>query len=192
MTGTKLYFATGNVGKAAEFTAILRPVEVVTVPLQLEELQSPHLEVISAHKAEQAARMLGVTAVVDDSGLFVRALGGFPGPYTAYALETIGIQGIIDLLAGQPDRSAKFISVVSYAEPGARALVFRGDVEGTITTAPRGGNGFGFDPIFEYQGRTFAELSPKDKNGVSHRFRALQVFREWYMANRAGTQSAPI
>jgi len=184
MPNMSLYFATGNAGKAVEFAKILQPVEVKQVTLELEELQDPKLEVISARKAMQAAGILGEPAVVDDSGLFVKALGGFPGPYSAYTEDTIGLQGIIDLLVHYKDRSAKFISVVSYAEPGNEPHIFRGEVDGTITTSPRGENGFGFDPIFEYRGRTFAEFDMQEKNSVSHRSRALQDFKDWYFANK--------
>ncbi len=184
MTGYRLHFATSNEGKAREFAEILKPVEVVPVRLELEEIQDARLDVISARKAMQAATVLGKPAVVDDSGLFVNALGGFPGPYSAYALDTIGCDGIIDLLASRDDRSASFVSVVSYAEPDTVAQVFRGEVEGTISTSTRGENGFGFDPVFEYGDRTFAEMEPVEKNRVSHRFKALCSFKEWYFSNK--------
>jgi len=184
MTNYRLYFATSNKDKAAEFSAILRPVNVVAIDLQLEEIQNPDLKVISRHKAMQAAEELGEPAVVDDSGLFIKSLNGFPGPYSAYAEETIGLQGILDLLANKLNRTAKFVSVISYAEPDGEARIFRGEAEGTITTTIRGENGFGFDPIFEYNGRTFAEMDRQEKNMVSHRFLALQAFRGWYMVKK--------
>jgi len=124
---------------------------------------------------------------VEDAGLFVEALKGFPGPYAAYVYHTIGNQGILKLMADTENRGANFQSVISYcdSENSVDPVSFYGEIKGEITPAQRteqGKSGFGFDPIFQPEGssRTFAEMTVEEKNGYSHRAAAIRRFAEWY------------
>ena len=173
----KLVFVTGNKGKAHEARTALAPlgIEVEQADLRPVEIQAETLEEISRAKCEVLAGRVGAPFIVDDGGLFVRALHEFPGPYSAFALKTLGVPGILKLMEGVEDRRASFRAVVSYHD-GRRVHLFPGRCDGRLTTEPRAaGHGFGFDPIFvpEGQERTFAELPAESKNRFSHRGRAL-------------------
>lgn len=172
----RIIFITGNKGKAREARGFLEPLdyEVVQENTGYPELQSDKLEDIASYGARYAADKLGETVIVEDSGLFVEALGGFPGPYSSYVFKTLGNQGILKLMNGVDDREAMFQSVIGYCEPDGEPLTFRGEVTGRISQVERGEEGFGYDPIFEYEGKTFAEMSLEEKNRVSHRRRAME------------------
>ena len=116
--------------------------------------------------------------LVGDSGLFVEALDGFPGPYSAYVERTLGIEAIPRLLTAEDSPRAYFRTVLAYAD-GRDLETFTGSVAGRIVE-PRGDRGFGYDPIFEYNGLTMAEMTTAEKNAISHRGRALEKFAEWY------------
>ena len=134
-------------------------------------------------KARAAVQETGLTAVADDSGLVVDALGGEPGVFSArYA----GVHGddaannakLLDRLAGvsEGDRAARFMSVVALVYPDGRELTGTGACEGAIGFEGRGDHGFGYDPLFlpdNTPGKTMAELEPEEKNAISHRFHAL-------------------
>ncbi len=175
---------TGNKNKAAEVAAFFAGISEVThVAFNCIEPQADSVEEIAHAKAEQAYAALGVPLIVDDTGLFIDALSGFPGPYAAYVQDTIGNTGVLRLMTDIADRRAHFATAVGYADAcGVR--VFSGRVDGEITTAERGTEGFGYDPIFAVDGRTLAEMSMEEKNGLSHRARALAAFRDWYVASR--------
>ncbi|MBW2095098.1 MAG: XTP/dITP diphosphatase, partial [Deltaproteobacteria bacterium] len=136
-------------------------------------------------KARHTARILGLPAIADDSGLEVAALGGAPGVRSArYAGETASDHErnlkLLDALAEVEDRGARFVCVLAIAVPRGPALLYEGICEGSITREMRGNNGFGYDPVFYYPpfGKTFAELSPDEKNRVSHRGKALLELRK--------------
>lgn len=172
-----LVFVTGNKGKAHEAREALAPlgIEVEQRDLNPVEIQGDTLEEISRAKCEVLAGKVGAPFIVDDGGLFVRALREFPGQYSAFVLKTLGVPGILKLMEGVEDRRAHFAAVVSYHD-GARVHSFAGRCDGALTTAPRStGHGFGYDPIFvpEGQEKTFAELPADYKNRFSHRGRAL-------------------
>ena len=101
---------------------------------------------------------------------------------------TIGLEGVWRLAEPLEDRGATFRSVVAYCD-GETERTFEGDVRGTLV-APRGEGGFGYDPVFEYDGRTFAELSTEEKNAVSHRGRALATFADWLAGESAERRGA--
>jgi XTP/dITP diphosphohydrolase len=139
-------------------------------------------------KASAVAGALGVPAVADDTGLEIDALGGAPGVRSARfaGSDASYADNVAKVLAGldgvPPDRrTARFATVALAWWPDGREIVTRGEVEGTITESPRGGGGFGYDPVFapaEGDGRTFAEMEPSEKHEISHRgraFRALAV-----------------
>lgn len=146
------------------------------------EPQADSVEEIARAKAEQAYAVLGVPLIVDDTGLFIDALSGFPGPFAAYVQDTIGNAGVLRLMEGRERRNAHFATAVVYADAdGIR--VFSGRVDGTITTAERGTEGFGYDPVFAVGAKTLAEMSMAEKNALSHRARALAAFRDWYVVS---------
>ncbi len=170
----KLRFATSNPGKFGDAVEILSPygIELEMEEAKGVEIQAPDLERIAVVSAlTSGARE---PFFVEDAGLFVDALGGFPGPYSSYVLSTIGCGGILRLMEGVEDRRARFVSVVVLVHGGIR--VFKGVVEGKISEGERGEGGFGFDPIFipEGEDRTFAEMSREEKGRLSHRGRALR------------------
>lgn len=135
---------------------------------------------IACGKAGHAYEQLKTPLIVDDTGFFVDALNGFPGPYAAYVLNTIGNRGILKLMEGREDRSARFVTAIAFAdENGVR--VFKGTIEGGVAHAPRGEGGFGYDPIFETGEKTLAEIPLEEKNRISHRARALAAFHDWFV-----------
>lgn len=175
---------TGNPNKAAEVAAFFAGVaEVSHVAFDCIEPQADTVEEIARAKAEQAYAALGVPLIVDDTGLFIDALGGFPGPYAAYVQDTIGNSGVLRLMEGAALRRAHFATAVAYAD-GHGVRVFSGRVDGEITTIGRGTEGFGYDPIFSVGAKTLAEMPVEEKNCLSHRARALAAFRDWYVSSR--------
>ena len=141
------------------------------------------LENIAKFSALDAVRNCGLPVFVEDAGLFIEALGGFPGPYSKYVYHTVGLGGILKLMKDVTNRSAHFKSVVAFATPDEEPICFVGKVEGKISLQEQGASGFGYDPIFmplEGEGRTFAEMTAKEKNRYSHRGNALRKFGEWY------------
>jgi len=178
----KIVFVTGNKGKFAEVRDILLAfeVEVIQDKNGYPELQEEELEPIAAYGAQFVANKLNMPVIVDDSGIFIKALNGFPGPYSRFVEDRLGNPRVLKLMEGEKDRTAYFKTVIGYCEPGKEPLVFPGVVEGKITYEERGTGGFGYDPIFEYNGMTFGELGDAEKNKVSHRRRAIDKFLEWF------------
>ncbi len=139
-------------------------------------------------KANAVMQATGLPALADDSGIAVDALDGAPGVYSArYGFdETLDDRGRMMLLLKNteavPDgqRQAKFVCVITLVTPAGQTIQARGEIHGELTRAPKGENGFGYDPIFYYPpaGMTTAEMAPEDKNEVSHRGVALQIFYE--------------
>lgn len=175
----RLAVVTGNPDKAAEVAAYLAGVVAVEhVPLDLPEHRDPDVAPIARAKAVHAWEELRRPLIVDDTGLFLPALHGFPGPYAGYVHNTIGNDGILRLMEGAADRRARFETVIAFADENGEIRTFRGVLEGRIV-APRGSAGFGYDPIIEVAGRTLAERDMQEKNALSHRGRALGAFRDW-------------
>jgi len=209
-------FVTTNEGKLREARESLADdAAVAQLDLDTTEIQADDLGTIAAHSAREAYQHVDEPVIVEDSGLFVDALDGFPGPYSAYVEHTLGIERVWHLAEPEDDRAAAFRSVIAYCDGGdfaatpepvdrerrgqdkaaeERAVattddqvadgevpvkLFEGAVPGEIV-APRGEGGFGYDPIFEHDGKTFAEMDAGEKNAVSHRGRALAKFAEWY------------
>ena len=189
----EIFFATSNSHKVSEAAAILGPlghrVQPLLLngrPLELVEPQAEGIEEVARSKLEQAVEatsgMLGsqTAILVEDSGLFVDSLGGFPGPFSSYAESTIGLQGILSLMEGVESRGAEYRAVAVLGFEG-ETLRSSGSCKGVISTTASGSNGFGYDPIFvpeEGDGRTCGELSPHEKSQVSHRARALKGLSE--------------
>ncbi|MBN2733794.1 MAG: RdgB/HAM1 family non-canonical purine NTP pyrophosphatase [Methanomicrobiaceae archaeon] len=175
---------TGNANKVREVASFFTGLaEVGHVKTDLPEIKSDDVGIIARAKAEAAFVLLKRPLIVDDTGFYIRALNGFPGAYAAYVLDTIGMEGILRLMEGETDRDSYFETAIAYADEEG-VFVFKGRVEGTVTSAPRGSEGFGYDPIFETGGRTFAEIAISEKSEVSHRARALLAFKDWFLKNR--------
>jgi XTP/dITP diphosphohydrolase len=175
---------TTNAGKAEEVAAFFGGVlEVDHIALDIPEHRSDDIARIAREKAQYAYKHLKVPLIVDDTGFFINALHGFPGPYAAYVQNSIGNTGILRLLEGIQDRSAMFQTGIAYADE-LTVRTFIGTLEGRITLTPRGINGFGYDPIFETGKKTLAEMSIEEKSRISHRARALSSFQNWFVAER--------
>jgi XTP/dITP diphosphohydrolase len=189
-----LLIATFNAGKAREFSRLLAAAGFESAALRDGGIEAPYEESDAGYdenargKALHYAALAGRIAIADDSGLEVEALGGRPGPLSArYGGPDAGDPErcllILRELEGVPEerRGARYVAAVSIARPDREARLFRGVCEGRIAAAPRGAEGFGYDPIFFYPpfGATFGEVARERKDRVSHRavaFRALVEF----------------
>jgi XTP/dITP diphosphohydrolase len=156
-------------------------VSVEFAKISLVEIQSDSLEEIAREKAKTAFAEVGRQVIVEDDGLFIDSLGGFPGPYSSFVFRTIGNDGILKLLTGSANRSAYFRSLIAFYN-GITLSISEGRVDGRISERVTEGGGWGYDPIFVPDGTylTFAELK-KSKNEYSHRRRALENFAKWYL-----------
>ncbi|MFQ5970499.1 MAG: RdgB/HAM1 family non-canonical purine NTP pyrophosphatase [Nitrososphaerales archaeon] len=180
---TKLYFASTNINKFNEVESILSTynLQIDMAKLDLQEIQSEDLSKIAYEKAKDACKFLNSAVIVEDDGLFIDALNGFPGPYSAFVLKTICNKGILRLMEDKENRNAVFISMIAYCEPNKNPLTFIGEVKGSIASGERG-EVWGYDPIFvpnAASGLTYAELGSK-KNELSHRKLALEQFAKFY------------
>jgi len=183
--GKVAYFVTSNIHKFQEARSVLSEHKIATAKLKVEaiEIQDDSLENIAKYSAQDAIKNCGLPVFVEDAGLFVEALGGFPGPYSKYVYNTVGLKGVLKLMKNIENRNAYFMSVVAFGSPDEQPTCFVGKVEGTISLEMRGASGFGYDPIFvpsEGDGRSFAEMTATEKNGLSHRGEALRKFALWY------------
>jgi len=186
----KLTVVTTNAGKVREIAEFFGDaIEVSQVSLDIPEERSVDVSKIAEGKARFAFGALRVPVLVDDTGFSVDALNGFPGPYAAFVLHTIGNQGILKLMEGVEERGARFTTAIAYADEKG-VLVFSGTIEGTIVRKPRGTGGFGYDPIFQYGELTLAELPLAEKSRVSHRAQALAQFRDWFFRERMPGRNA--
>ncbi|RZN37251.1 MAG: XTP/dITP diphosphatase [Methanophagales archaeon ANME-1-THS] len=179
----ELLFITTNQHKVKEIQELAesesRNLTIVHRNYEYPELQLDELEEVARASAKylQKKGVIQRPFLIEDSGLFIHALHGFPGPFSAYVFKRIGNEGILKLMAGKQadERRALFKTAVAFCEPDrAEPVIFVGTVEGSIADEARGSGGFGFDPIFEFGGKTFAELSTEEKNKVSHRSRAFR------------------
>jgi XTP/dITP diphosphohydrolase len=188
LRGRVVFFATGNVNKFNEARSVLSLQGLALGMLRIKdvEIQSDSLKEIASASVVEAFRRCRLPVFVEDAGLFIEALNGFPGPYAAYAYKTISNEGILRLLDREENRRAKFQSTIAYLDQTlSKPLCFEGESNGKITLAERrqqGKSGFGFDPIFQPNGseKAFAEMTIEEKNGFSHRAEAVRKFAEWY------------
>ena len=184
----KIIAATKNKNKLREFGEILRGFEIISqedagIDIDVEETGAT-FEENSLLKAQAIYDATGIAAVADDSGLCVDALGGEPGIYSArYGGEGLTdperVQILLKNMENIPEgkRTARFVSVITMVDEKG-ILTARGECEGKITDAPKGENGFGYDPVFyvEQYKKTMAEISSEEKNAISHRGKALEIF----------------
>ena len=183
--GKVAYFVTSNLNKFQEARRTLSEYKIATAKLKVDaiEIQDDSTESIAKYSAQDAVKNCGLPLFVEDAGLFIDALKGFPGTYSKYVYNTIGLKGILKIMKNVENRNAYFLSVVAFATPEEQPICFIGKVEGTISLQERGTRGFGYDPIFtplEGDNRTFAEMATEEKNVYSHRGKALRKFAEWY------------
>ncbi len=171
-----VYFATSNKGKFAEakekFAAV--GLKLKQKHVDLHEIQSDSLEEISKISARELAKTFKKPFFVEDAGLFIDSLNGFPGTYSKYTYFTIGPDGILKLMKGIKNRNAHFEAVITFT-CGKKEKLFKGICRGNVAHSVQGSKGFGFDPIFIHEGerKTFAsDLSLKQR--VSHRALALK------------------
>ena len=182
-----LLIATNNLGKLRELTGLLAespytPISLADIGIDEDVAETGStFEENATLKATSYARMSGILTLADDSGLEVEALGGQPGVLSARyagdgATDSQRIAYLLDKLdnISEADRAARFCCVLALATPGEAVQLYSGECRGRILESPRGENGFGYDPVFllEGLGKTMAELTQDEKNGVSHRSRA--------------------
>ena len=176
-------FASTNQNKFFEVQSILltRNIIIDFSKIHLVEIQSDSLEEIAREKAKTAFAKVGRQVIVEDDGLFIDSLSGFPGQYSSFVFKTIGNGGILKLLAGSTKRSAYFSSLIAFYN-GITLSISDGRVDGRITDRITEDGGWGYDAIFVPDGTdlSFAELK-KSKNEYSHRKRALEKFAQWYL-----------
>ena len=170
-------FVTSNMGKFAEARAIFE--DLVQRDIGYAEIQADTLEEVALYGMKEVAAQLEGPVMLEDAGLFVDALKGFPGVYSAYVQKTIGNAGILRLMEDQENRKAYFKSVVAYAEPGMETVMFSGEVHGQIGFEPRGKKGFGYDPIFYVGDVSLAEMDLVNKNQISHRAGSMRALKKW-------------
>lgn len=185
----RVVVATSNAGKVAEIAAILTELQVEWLSLaDLPPVKFPDeggdYQANAEAKARTAARQLGHFAVADDSGLEVAALDGGPGPFSARfggeGLDDRGrVEALLAALVGvqRAARAARFVCVAALAAPSGEVFSARGECAGSIATGSRGGSGFGYDPVFQLEGRfeRMAEVDAEEKNRISHRARAFRA-----------------
>lgn len=174
----RLVLVTGNAGKLAECRAHLAPLgwEVEADRRGYPEVQAGTLAEVTEFGADWLlAHGLAPPFALEDSGLFVDALQGFPGVQSRHALEHIGLDGLLRLVEGR-DRTARFRTDLLLVDAAGRRHHLAGECVGTLAEAPRGVGGFGYDPVFVPAGhaRTFAEMTIADKDALSHRGQALR------------------
>ena len=187
----QLLFQTGNLGKLAEARHYFEPlgftVEQFLIngePPEIIEPQSDDLVTVARSKISQGVALLAGAGradsalLVEDAGLFIDVLGGFPGVYSSSVLEKLGLDGILTLLQGREQRMALFGCCAAMWD-GERLLIGEGSCTGEMAQEARGEHGFGYDPLFipdvsGADGRTFAQMSPEEKGRSSHRTRAYE------------------
>jgi len=178
-----LFLATSNLHKFKEAAAILAQfqIRVLRVKSPKVEIQSDDIVEIASFASDELSRRRSGVVAVEDSGLFVDPLKGFPGPFSSYAYHAIGPSGILRLLGTSSRRRARFRAAVAVSRSGHTLRTFTGEVQGRIAHSKRGDNGFGFDPIFIPTGglRTFGEMSVAEKNMQSHRQKAFRQLGMW-------------
>lgn len=174
-----LFFVSSNSHKYQEAKTILESlgINLGFLKSNLKEIQSYSLYAIAMAKAKDAYSKFKKPVIIEDDGLFIDSIDGFPGPYSSYVFKTIGNKGILNLLKN--NRKAKFVSIITYCDKTILQS-FEGKLDGKISKTQKG-KGWGYDPIFipNNSKKTFAELN--NKNELSHRYQALRKFSKWYL-----------
>ncbi len=188
----ELVFITSNKHKVKEIRALAnsesKDITIAHLDYDYPEFQLDEIETVAEESANYIRRYKPIKEekpfFIEDSGLTIPALNGFPGPFSAFAFNKIGNFGILKLMVDKKgeERRATFKTVVAFCESKEKVpILFVGTSEGRIAKAARGEGGFGYDPIFELEGanKTFAEMSTEEKNVVSHRGRAFRKLLDY-------------
>lgn len=175
-----VYFVSSNRHKYLEAREILSSfgIHLIFFKSALVEIQSHSLSEIATAKALDAFSKCKRPLIIEDDALVIRSLEGFPGPYSSYVFDTIGNHGIIKLT--KKDRHAEFYATISYCDKTKKPVLFEGITPGRISKKIHG-KGWGYDPIFIPQGKTKTYAQISDKNTLSHRYRALAKFANWFV-----------
>jgi len=177
-----LFFASSNENKFQEVERILSNlgVQINFYKTILEEIQSNDLNDIAEKKAINAYDLMQKPVIIEDDGLFINSLNGFPGPYSSYVYDTIGNKGIMNLLENSQVRDANFVSIIAYCDNDYGVKLFESSIPGKISSVIEKG-GWGYDPIFipDGESKTYANVSDKDK--FSHRSASLKKFSNWFL-----------
>ena len=180
-------FVTGNKHKFKEAKDIMEnyEIELLWIPLPIDEIQSDSLEEVAVSKVLSAIKIVNPPFIVEDTGLFIKALNGFPGPFASYVFEKLGLDNILKLMYGIENREAMFIAIGALVFDTNIFKIFRGEVTGEIAYEKRGRHGFGYDPIFKPSGEkdTLAQLSINEKNMLSHRGKLFRKISEYIIKN---------
>lgn len=185
MRFTQAVVASKNPDKIAEVESVLSALGIVGEIVRgldwsdVEETE-PTLEGNALLKARAVVSATGFVSIADDTGLEVDALGGAPGVISARyagpeATYEDNVRRLLAELDGRPDRTARFRTVIAVVDPLGREWTAEGTIEGVIVSQPRGVYGFGYDPVFEVEGRTLGEMTTEEKSSISHRARALRA-----------------
>lgn len=152
--------------------------ELDHIKISYPEIQADRLEDTIVPGLEWLLQRYDRPLMMDDSGLFIDALKGFPGVYSSYVFRTLGCDGILNLMEGVSDRSARFECCIGFVRPGSKPHISKGVAKGRISEEKAGSGGFGYDPIFVPEGysKTYAQIEVAEKNGISHRGRAIEAF----------------
>jgi len=173
----KLSFITGNQGKFIEVKEKMCKlnIELIQENIGYPEIQANTLEDVAVYGVSDIRQRFQNPFIIEDAGIFINTLNGFPGVYSKYVHSTIGCKGVLNLMEDKKDRCAIFRSVYGYSEPEEDPIFFVGECKGKISRDERGKGGFGYDPIFipETKTMTFAEMNITQKNKLSHRGIAL-------------------
>ena len=179
---SELFFASSNEHKFEEAQRILSNsgVKIKLFKTTLEEIQSNSLSEIAKRKAIDAFTKIQKPVIIEDDGLFINSLNGFPGPYSSYVYETIGNKGLVRLLENTELRDAKFVAIIAYCNGIDDVQLFESSIPGKISSIVEKG-GWGYDPIFipDGESKTYANVPNKDK--LSHRSASLKKFSDWFM-----------
>ena len=185
-----VWFITENQDKFREARSILdsQGIQIRQLKRAKVEIQDSSLEKIARHAIKTASVDRRGLLLVEDSGLFIDALRGFPGPFSSYVYKTIGLKGILSLMHDQRKRNAYFQTSIAVASANVSPMVFTGTVRGSVSREIRGNSGFGYDPIFIPEGfkATFGQTKADFKNKTSHRARAFLKFANWYNRSQTG------
>ena len=183
------WFATSNDHKFEEARFVLQELGVVLrrLPSKGPELQSDDPSEVALHAAAWAYRTSLKPLFVEDTGLFIESLRGFPGTRASFVFRTLGLEGVLKLMDGISFRGAEFVSAVAYCDGSSEPRAFVGRLKGRVALRPLGERGFGFDPIFVATGarRTLAQMKLAEKCAISHRASALRAFGGWLSLNRS-------
>jgi len=175
MSSKEIFFITSNQGKSQEVSALLQPLgyTVTQWDIGYPEVQADTLEEVVRFGLSNLGQELRGPTIIEDAGLFVDSLNGFPGVFSAFVQKTIGNEGILRIMEDVPSerRRARFKACLGFMAPGESEVLFSGECMGSISQESRGEGGFGYDPIFIPEGfnRTFAQMGQEEKNKISHR-----------------------